>query len=63
VTAAFVSDMSASIEKHQPALWIHGHVHISSDYRVGNMRIVCNPHGYGSENPQFNGALVVELQA
>jgi Icc-related predicted phosphoesterase len=61
VTAAFVSDQSALIEAHQPTLWVHGHVHNSSDYRVGKTRIVCNPHGYGSENPDFDGALVVEV--
>jgi hypothetical protein len=26
VTAAFVSDMSATIEAYRPALWVHGHV-------------------------------------
>jgi Icc-related predicted phosphoesterase len=61
VTAAFVSDQSALIEAHQPTLWVHGHVHNSSDYRVGKTRIVCNPHGYGSENPDFDGTLVVEV--
>jgi Icc-related predicted phosphoesterase len=61
VTAAFLSDQSELIEAHQPALWVHGHVHNSSDYRVGKTRIVCNPHGYGSENPDFDGALVVEV--
>jgi Icc-related predicted phosphoesterase len=61
VTGAFVSDQSALIEKYQPALWVHGHVHNSSDYRVGETRILCNPHGYGNENPNFNGALVVEV--
>ena len=45
----------------QPALWVHGHVHNSSDYRAGSTCIVCNPHGYGSENPDFDGALVVEV--
>lgn len=63
LTAAFVSDMTALIEKHQPALWIHGHVHNSSDYRVGKTRIVCNPHAYGNENPAFNGALVLDVGA
>jgi Icc-related predicted phosphoesterase len=61
VTAAFVSDQSALIEAHQPALWVHGHVHNSSDYRVRRTRVVCNPHGYGTENPDFDGALVVEV--
>jgi Icc-related predicted phosphoesterase len=61
VTGAFVSDQSALIESYQPTLWVHGHVHNSSDYRVGETRILCNPHGYGSENPNFNAALVVEV--
>jgi 3',5'-cyclic AMP phosphodiesterase CpdA len=29
-----------------PRLWIHGHVHTSSDYQVGRCRVVCNPRGY-----------------
>jgi Icc-related predicted phosphoesterase len=61
LTAAFVSDQSTLIETHPPALWVHGHVHHSSDYRVGATRILCNPHGYRSENPEFDGALVVEI--
>ncbi|MEH2506383.1 Icc-related predicted phosphoesterase [Bradyrhizobium sp. AZCC 1578] len=63
VTGAFVSDQSALIGRYQPRLWVHGHVHNSSDYRVGETRILCNPHGYGSENASFNGALVVEVGA
>jgi Icc-related predicted phosphoesterase len=61
VTGGFVSDLAALIQAHQPALWVHGHVHSSSDYRIGQTRIVCNPHGYGDENPAFDGALVVEV--
>lgn len=61
VTGSFLSDQSTLIERYQPTLWVHGHVHNSSDYRVGKTRILCNPHGYGSENPDFNGALVVEV--
>jgi Icc-related predicted phosphoesterase len=61
VTGAFVSDQSALIEAYQPTLWVHGHVHNSSDYLVGNTKILCNPHGYGTENPNFDGALVVEV--
>lgn len=62
VTAAFVSDMSATIEAFRPTLWVHGHVHNSCDYRVGGTRIVCNPHGYGPENPDFDGAFTVEIE-
>lgn len=63
VTGAFVSDLSELIETYQPTLWVHGHVHKSSDYFVGKTRVLCNPHGYGTENAAFNGALVVELKA
>jgi Icc-related predicted phosphoesterase len=61
VTGAFVSDLSELIETYQPTLWVHGHVHNSSDYLVGKTRVLCNPHGYGTENPNFDGALVVEV--
>jgi Icc-related predicted phosphoesterase len=61
VTAAFVSDLSGLIETYQPELWVNGHVHNSSDYRIGNTRIVCNPHGYGNENPMFDGALTLDI--
>lgn len=61
LSAAFVSDLSDLIGLHQPELWVHGHTHTSFDYRVGGTRIVCNPHGYGAENPAYDPALVVEV--
>lgn len=61
LSAAYVSDLSQLIEAAQPDLWVHGHVHTSFDYMVGRTRIVCNPHGYGEENPDFNASLVVEV--
>lgn len=62
VTGAFASDLSALIESYQPDLWVHGHVHHSSDYHVDLSRVIANPHGYGVENPDFNGALTVEMK-
>ncbi|KQT61191.1 MULTISPECIES: metallophosphoesterase [unclassified Aureimonas] len=61
VSPAFVSDMSAEIEEWQPDLWIHGHVHDSFDYRIGRTRVVCNPKGYGGENPAYDPRLVIEI--
>jgi Icc-related predicted phosphoesterase len=61
LTAAFVSDLSALIMEFQPNLWVHGHVHSSFDYAVGRSRVVCNPHGYWQENPNFNSSLVVKV--
>jgi Icc-related predicted phosphoesterase len=61
VTGAYVSDLSALIETYQPAIWVHGHIHTSSDYFVGATRVLANPHGYGPENLAFNSELVVEV--
>lgn len=63
VTPAFVSDLSQMIRRWRPQLWIHGHVHSSFDYVVGDTRIVCNPRGYrsGLENPAFDFMKVVTL--
>jgi Icc-related predicted phosphoesterase len=61
ISAAYVSDLTPVIETGKPALWVHGHVHAAFDYRVGATRILCNAHGYGSENAAFDPALVVEI--
>ncbi|HMJ30617.1 MAG TPA: metallophosphoesterase, partial [Xanthobacteraceae bacterium] len=61
LTAAYVSDLTAVLEAGRPGLWIHGHVHESFDYRAGATRVICNPHGYGTENGRFDPALVVEV--
>jgi 3',5'-cyclic AMP phosphodiesterase CpdA len=61
LSAAFASDLTAVIEAGRPELWVHGHVHHSCDYQAANTRIICNPHGYGGENPDFDPALIVEV--
>jgi len=58
---AFASDLSELIESCRPPLWVHGHMHDSADYRVGDTRVLCNPKGYHNENPMFDPALVVEV--
>lgn len=64
LNACFVSDLEPQIRRWQPALWLHGHVHDSFDYRIGNTRIIANPRGYAPsgvvENLAFDPALVVE---
>ena len=45
INAAFVSDLTELVERAD--LWIHGHMHDSFDYRLGNgSRVVVNPRGY-----------------
>lgn len=51
LTPGFVSDMSDVMERYEPDLWIHGHVHESFDYQVGITRIFCHAQG---RNPKFS---------
>jgi Icc-related predicted phosphoesterase len=65
LNASFVSDLDARIRQWQPRLWVHGHLHDSFDYQVGDTRVLCNPRGYArngvAENAAFNPQLVLEL--
>lgn len=51
-----------------PQLWLHGHIHSSRDYYVGDTtRVVANPRGYPllggkRENPDFDPTLIVEVE-
>lgn len=62
---AFASDLTCLFETRGPELWVHGHVHASHDYRVGDTRIICNARGGASgekcENLAFNPHLVIEI--
>lgn len=66
----YVNDFEYWIENNKPLLWVHGHVHDSMDYVVGDTRILCNPRGYAfvnkngvrvNENPLFNPTLIIEV--
>lgn len=61
-SAAYVSRLESFIEKYTPSHWLHGHMHNSSDYRIGNCRVLCNPKGYpAEENPGFIPSTVFEV--
>ena len=59
----FLNDMTQAMRNVQdlPKLWIHGHTHTNKDYDMAGMRVVCNPSGYGDENPNFNPNFIVEI--
>ena len=63
VNPAFASDLDALIEKYEPALWVHGHMHDPVDEWVGeDTRIIANPHGYSRvEGHTFNPTLVLKV--
>lgn len=43
---AYHSNLSEFIFKNSPKLWIHGHMHDSCEYNVGDTKVICNPKGY-----------------
>ena len=62
ISGAYASHLDPFILAHQPALWVHGHIHHSSDYYIGKTRILANPQGYPEDpNPDFVKDLVIEL--
>lgn len=63
-TPAYASRLEGLICDLRPALWVHGHMHNSSDYTICDTRVVVNPRGYvGHElNPDFDPNLVIEVQ-
>lgn len=60
---AYASDLGDDLLDHGPDLWVHGHMHHTNDYTVGNTRVRTNPRGYVgySVNPEFDPKLIVEI--
>ena len=64
LTPSYASDLENFIRAHPNIkLWCHGHVHLPSDYKIGQCRVICNPRGYVSahENPVFSTDYSIEL--
>jgi Icc-related predicted phosphoesterase len=62
-SAAYASRLDAMIENYDIKLWVHGHVHNSCDYQIGDTRVVCNPRGYSPDwlNPDFEDNFIVDI--
>lgn len=72
INAGFRSDLDDFILQYKPKYWLYGHGHNSSDFIIGNTRLIANPRGYPRgldyftgemkmENPDFNQELVLEI--
>lgn len=62
LTPAFSSDLDALIEQSGVPLWIYGHTHFNTDYRIGSTRVLTNQRGYPEERCKgFDPSLVVEI--
>ena len=62
IGCGYASSLETLIEEYQPLLWIHGHIHESSHYRIGRTTVIANPRGYPDAlNPSFQDDLIVSL--
>lgn len=62
IHSAYVSRLDKILTDYNPAAWLHGHLHNSSDYMIGECRVVCNPRGYpGERNPRFIEDLTIDV--
>ena len=44
----YASNLSSIMESDfAPSLWVHGHIHGSKDYEIGNTRVISNARGHG----------------
>lgn len=59
----YASNLTSILEETwAPDYWLHGHIHQTRDYVVGNTRIVSNPRGYAfDEQNDFDPHLVLEI--
>lgn len=61
INGAFASNLDHLVDKAD--LWLHGHVHHTKDYRIGDGRVVCNPRGYVGfgEQSGFDPVLTIDV--
>lgn len=62
IATAYYSSLEEFIVDFEPTLWLHGHVHNSNKYVVGNTTVISNPKGYpDAVNPEFNPTTEIEI--
>jgi Icc-related predicted phosphoesterase len=62
ISAGFASNLEDFILDTKPEVWIHGHIHRTVDYTIGQTRVICNPMGYPKEkNTGYTDKLVIEI--
>lgn len=61
LNASYASHLDELVDRAN--LWIHGHTHVSCDYKVGDGRVVSNQRGYATlgEQTGFDANLVIEI--
>ena len=64
--AAYSSNLEELILEYQPKYWIHGHLHRTMNYNIGNTQVIQNGLGYLQKdllrsNPNFNPQFQIHL--
>jgi Icc-related predicted phosphoesterase len=62
--AFYATNLHRFVEVMQPAAWVHGHMHSSADYMMGDTRVLANPRGYVGRpgyNQDFDPNFVFEV--
>ena len=64
IKPAYVANMEGTMKKNKNVkLWVHGHIHESNNYMIGNCRVASNPRGYWNYgvNPEFDTKTAIEI--
>lgn len=65
LNCCYVGNIENIILDANPKLAIHGHIHNSTDYFVGETRVIANPRGYVNQssgyNKSFDSNFIIEL--
>ena len=59
----YASNLDRFADMCEAVLWVHGHIHQSKDYMLGETRVAVNPRGYVGDtlNPNFDPKLILEV--
>lgn len=62
-TPAYASNLEDFIKQLKPKYWLHGHLHTSCDYMIGDTEVVSNCFGYinQEENGMYNNKLMLDI--
>lgn len=61
--SCFFTDLTTLMYRFKIDYWLHGHMHNTSNYKVHNTRVLCNPVGYVMyPNKDFQPKFVEELK-
>lgn len=57
----YASNLEPLIEKYQPEIWLHGHIHKSVSYFIGETLVLSNPRGRPGDNHNFDCTNTIKI--